>query len=619
MDERKPERSVRARLLALLFVAACVVGSAWWRIDAALSIPEFDVREPVGLLKSDPALLYHFAQRIAGEGGLIPRDFSASKDVQYPDVVDLRVEFPMGQPWLAANLWLLTGQRQPLHVFCTWLFAILAALAGVGVYGLARELGADRLLAGAALLVWVFLPASYRTTGFVLLGEDLSFPLLAVHLWLLARAARVRTPLSFALAGAFLVGGLATWHAAGFFVALEAAAFFAWYLRSGENPLAARHAWIVPACVAAACLVDPMLRGKLQILSLPMQLALALLVMAAVERRRRLAPWARIGAALAAFGALLLAGVAASRIHGGGLGDYSHVFGLLLVKLRYLGRLPDDPGGLPFEVRILWQGPFETTAPGTLWRFLGVALFGLAGLLFTAAPAWWRGRDRSGDAVLAVYCLESLVFAWLIFRMLILAAFLFPVAGAVALVRAPRGARMAVGGAAVVFAAAMFPLHTAGIRNPRWYDPLQRQEIAALVDAVRRLVPPGAAVASDEVTSTPILAHTGHPILVQPKFEWAAARARLEEFRMAALRGSPADLAAVLRRHGCRYLAFDWHMLWSSRAQAGIPRQVVEPEHGSVLYGMAVAPEKVPGFKLLWRSSLPSDHTRLYELAESGP
>ena len=61
------------------------------------------------------------------------------------------------------------------------------------------------------------------------MNEDFSLPWFVAHLYFLARAARVRTPLSILLASLPLGLALSTWHATGFFVALEAFAIFAWF------------------------------------------------------------------------------------------------------------------------------------------------------------------------------------------------------------------------------------------------------------------------------------------------------------------------------------------------------------------------------------------------------
>jgi hypothetical protein len=145
-----------------------------------------------------------------------------------------------------------------------------------------------------------------------------------------------------------------------------------------------------------------------------------------------------------------------------------------------------------------------------------------------------------------------------------------------------------------------------------WYNPDHVRELRQLLAAIRAHVPPGAPVASDEVNSTAILAHTGHPILVQPKYESAHARARLREYREVATTGTPAELAAYLRRREARYLALDWRTLWSSRYQVGIPYSVNGMRSGTALAQVVHDARSLAGFELLWKS--PGGRYALYEL-----
>jgi hypothetical protein len=147
-----------------------------------------------------------------------------------------------------------------------------------------------------------------------------------------------------------------------------------------------------------------------------------------------------------------------------------------------------------------------------------------------------------------------------------------------------------------------------------WYNPGHVRELRELVRAVREHVPEGEPIAADEVNSTALLAHTGHPILVQPKYESAIARARLAEFRYAATCGTPAELAQLLRDKRTRFLAFDWRTLWSSRYQVGIPYSVNAMPAGSALAAVVQDPTRLSGFRLLWKSS--GGRFALYELAQ---
>jgi len=318
---------------------------------------------------------------------------------------------------------------------------------------------------------------------------------------------------------------------------------------------------------------------------------------------------------------VLGAGALIGKATGSGLSDYSHVFRLIAAKLAHFGTLPADPNALDFEVRILWQGPFETASWNALRQNLNTPLLGGALLVALTLKSWIRGRGEGSAATLAIALLVTLVASWLIIRVMILAGFLLPVAAVVALRDVK--SRSVLAGAAiglVLPALWLFPDYLAFVRNADrtkahpWYSPSQAQEIRAAIGEIERVVRDGEPIASDEITSTAILAHTNRPILVQPKYESKAARERLEEYRLIATRGTPQELAEWLRAHRCRYLLFDHATLWTNRYQAGVPLAQTGLEETAALAIIAREPERLPGFKLLWKSPFPSKRMRLYEL-----
>ena len=187
------------------------------------------------MLRSDPALLYYLTERVVESHGGMPLDFRANARIEHPETTDIPATFASGQEFVVAWAYLLCGKGMPLHVFCVWIMGIWVSLTALCVFGLALELSRRVEWAALAAALYTAMPVNYRTVGWILMNEDFSVPWLALHLWLLARAVRVRTPMSIALASLPLVVAVSTWHATPFFVALEAACVFAWFQRTARN------------------------------------------------------------------------------------------------------------------------------------------------------------------------------------------------------------------------------------------------------------------------------------------------------------------------------------------------------------------------------------------------
>jgi len=631
-DTAAPRPAPSARWLAAALLIGAVVLSAQTRIRVAFADPHFDRQEARRLLWSDPALLYYFTALIVEHGGAAPPGLRDDARVQWPDRVDDFELETIGQEYVAAWWHLLLGRGEPLHVSCVRSMAWAAALTALGVFGLAAELTGSVRLGGFAALVFALLPANYRTIGFILIREDFALPWFALHLWLLARAARRRTAASFVACGLALLAALATWHAMGFVVALEAAVVLAWFLRGGANPLAVGGAWLVPAVAAAGSFAVPALRAKFAVLSLPMQIAFGLLAAALFQRVRPGRPLAARAIGVLGVGTAAGAAHAASRLLGGGMGDYSHVFELMAAKVRWLGELPADPGLLDFEARLLWQGPFVTGSVAGLLQGLTVAAPALAWLIVRHVPTWARGRGEVRAAWLAAFCAAALAVAWLVDRTQVVIGMAAPAALAVACgAIASRPWRRAAVAASLLVATAFMALFVSRHRilwygaertfrdgRVAWEAHPHARALPPLLSWIERSLPPDAAIAADMVTSTALLAHTRRPILLQPKYESAESRRRIEEFLDAWYHRTPADLASWLERHRARHLVVHAGFLGpGSLYLAGLRDDGSErPGAGSSAAAFLGRPAGVPGFRLLHPAPFELDDAlfRVYEL-----
>jgi hypothetical protein len=403
---------------------------------------------------------------------------------------------------------------------------------------------------------------------------------------------------------------------------LLALCIFAWFLRSGRNPLAAPRAWLFPAVLAAAALLIPVLRAKLFILSIPMQIALALLVAAAFERRRPSSASPRVLVGLGSWGAAFVVSLALTQWIAGGSGDYGHVLDFVWAKVRTLGALPEDPAALSFGARLLWHGPFRTGSPEQLLRILSAVGMALPIAAATAVPAWLRGRGDDRVAVLMAFAAASLVGALLISRLGVLCGLLAPVAVVVLLRDERRIAAAAWMIGLVLLQGGLFAARMSHYTMDQWYPPRATSDLAATVEWTRDRLPDDGAIAADFVHSTAILAHTRHPVVLQPKYETRRSRERIEAFVTGLYGQSPEGFRRLLRQEfDARYLLIHVPLLWESRYQAGLPYSASAPRPGSAAEALMTARREdfaaVPGFDLLYASAREPSFFRLYRLEPS--
>ncbi|MEE8468133.1 MAG: hypothetical protein V3T22_06745 [Planctomycetota bacterium] len=608
MADPKPSPPLREHVFGLIALLLVVALGAGARIDRALNSEDFDQDSAQGMLFSDPGLLYYLTERVIESGGRVPEDFRADPRIEHPDLVDIPERFTVGQGFLIAWLHRWVRPDLPLHVLCVWVMGIIASLAALGVYGLTFHLTGSARWAALSAVLYGILPANYRTIGFVLVREDLALPLYALHLWLAARTLKKPSTIPALLAGLALGLSMAAWHAMTFVVTLEAFALFLQFLWRGSNPFDRRAGAQVMAGLALPCLLVPALWVKGTILAPGLQFAGALLIVGLFGRHWR--HLTRVRAALAALVVLFLASRALGLMLGT-VGDFSHVVGVLWAKISNLGLRPENPDLLDFEVRLMWQGPFQTLSPWAAGTYLQVGLVLLPIVLFVDHLRSVKRTGRPEVHVLHILLLLSCIAAWLVERMIVIPGLLLPVALAVTGNRALTDNRSAVprlGIAALVFFQLVAFGSWLGRHELYWYRSVSPATLVSMLEAVREHVPEDDAVAADFMTSTAILAHTRRPIVLQPKWETAASRERVRAFWEAFHGGTPEELRELLTgTWKCSYLLVDRkNLFWNRDARylAGLRRDEYSPRTGSAAEALlSVTGDPPQGFQLLWRSN----------------
>lgn len=596
------------RWLALVALLALVVCGAAIRIQYTYAIPMFDPESSAGYLQTDSAFLAYLTDRVVDAGGGIPGDFGADTRIEHPDPSDVFAMFTVGQEFVIAWAKLLAGSSVSLHVVAVWIMSLFAALTVIGVWGVGRELTGSRAWGLGAALVWFALLASYRTLGFIFIREDFSMPIYALHLWLVLRACRVRTPTSYLAAGATAALAAATWHAMGQFLAIEVACLALWFLRSGQNPFSLPRVWLATAAMIALSLLIPVLRAKGFALSAPAMVVIALTVAGLAARK---APGRGPGLLAFAVALVLLGGgsFALSSITGSGMSDYAHVFELLWAKISNLGVLPADPNELTPDTRVLWQGPFATASADDFTRRLGLVLLPAAVAVALSARAWITGRGDGRVAVFVAVLLASCAVAWLIKRTNVVTSVLSAACAAAVLARLrPRVAAVALllviaGWQGWVLQRGVLSRPTAWWTQPQPGHVAQRADLVGWVSAN---VPEDEAIASDFVTGSNLLYHTRRPSLLQPKYETVRSRQRIEEFFEIFYHGEPDDLRRWMEAHDCQWFALNIWWMWHNRYIGGLPMSATRPADGTpaawFMSRQAKIFTRVPGFELRYQS-----------------
>jgi hypothetical protein len=595
------------------------------RIHTTLNDPNFDTVDARPLLRSDPGLLHYITERIVESGGLSPDDFRADPRIEHPATSDIPAMFTVGQEFVIAwgyLLWdtLMSGAGTPLHVVAVWIMGLFASLAVLGVFGLAFELTGRLRWAVLAGSVYLLLLGNYRTIGFIFIREDFSLPWLALHLYLLARVLRVRTRFAILATALTLILAASTWHAMAFILTIEAIVLLGWYLRSGENLMAHRDAWLGLVLIALGSLMIPALRAKGFLVSLPVLVAACLWVAGRLEGSGRMtSARARLVTPV-----LLIALLLVTRLVADGQGDYSHVIELMTAKISNAGQLPADPSELSFDSRLLWQGPFATATWNDMFGFLGAGLVLIAIAFVWGCYGWLRRRGDPRLLTLLGFAVTGSLSAFLVRRTIVLPALLLPVVAACAVQKlSTLPLRVLAIVLFFVFQVRYFYIGIDGYQCPWYRPPARGVALAEVVRWAEENIPSDEAIATDFETGTAVLAHGRHPILVQPKYESTSSRRRIENFSDAFVHGSLADYRALLIQNDCRYVLANRDFWGRNLYIAGIQVDAGwQPDprtpFANFSHPDARIYQNVPGFRLMFRSAdiFGAGHMRVFELVD---
>ena len=474
--------------------------------------PGFNSEDDTGYYSAESALQYRYARMVA-RGETIP---AVDLAVQFPEGVRTNLELTLLMERAAG--WSYRLLPEPLRPrdfrwFAILWVALVSSLSIPALYALAWRLSRSRALALAVAAVYGVSWASSGNAIGTFDHESFAFPLIAASLACLAGALdrREKRPRFYALgAGLALAAALMSWHFTRFYLAslLLAGVWTYWRLRAdAEITRRLRVAFLfIGTAATAAWALDPVLRGN-------------------------------------------------SGAHEASA--YGHVYALFFAKLRHGFIKPSDPLLLSQEARLLWQGPFNSPEPG----FVVFALFPL--ILIGLPRVWARLRKEElpasaagtlTDALLVLYALGALMVS----RLLPMFAFFLCAAASRLPERRAKKTLLIAGLALLGVLETLKSVAPASRYNPflalsSWLETAENRPPAS-VSAEREAIGwlrrngGGEPVLSDFGVSPAFLVYAGTPILLQPKFESGATRAKTAEF-LAALYSDEETFYAFCRKY----------------------------------------------------------------------
>ena len=354
-----------------IWIILCVVmtGAALHRAGRFKELTYYNTSLDIGSFYTEEAIQYRHTRMVADNEAIPLFD----KKVQWPEGIMPFRELTLFQEYLhglSFRLFSALFGDVALYRFLIYFISFFSALSVLAMFLGIRVLGGGPWPALYVSGLYAFSGAAYGRIQFYEL-EVTAFPLITLAFAACLRAMRIRRQSFFfaVLSGILLAAALICWHFTRFYLLMFWAAMAGAFLMTGGNRQHLSVSVVMLLSVAAVGVVSPVMRNCALLFS-PAVMA-GVVVTAGLYLENKIPSKFIYRLAVLTAGVFLIIIVAS-------LGDensaYGHVWNLLKFKLINLLIKPDDPTGLPFEGRILWNGPFNTPSPYFLLYRYGLLL-----------------------------------------------------------------------------------------------------------------------------------------------------------------------------------------------------------------------------------------------------
>lgn len=611
---------IRNRWLLVVLLVLVYVVAVFFRI-------EYGQNYRGRLFTSESALRLYYAGLVS-EGKSLPKvDYKA----QYPEGLEFISRNPVLMEYVTGYSHKLLGLRMPFVDFVRLFIPIISSLSIFAVYLVTRELTGNRI-AGliSALFYAVALPAVSRACGWEFIHETLALPLIFFHIYFFLKGIRRNKLFYAALSGICIALALAAWKISQLYFLLLVV-FIALNLLFNKRSAAwVKNFSFIVIFVVFAGVIVPFLRQGLFLTSYSMVISYAVCV-AAFFKQESLK--GRVKARFIFFIILILLLLILPRSE-----RFSHTYGLMIYKLRFLGQKPADPSLLPFEVRALWADPL--TSPSLfelIYYFFPLLLLG-AGTVIYSFLKFLRRKIDTGELFIAynavvfllVYLLVRRLRVFFIYFLVVLAGYLVMI-----LMRSSKkylriglplillclviewGKTSGYGGRNIFIRG----IQALGIREKAQYFQTRTfaDSFGGLIDWIENNTGENEVFLTHYHISPMIRAYANRGVNLVSLFESKPLREKIEEF-IYALFGDEKNLHDLCRRFKADYLVYTIDTIIDESANSW--RYLADCpvlNEGMVAYRMHFSPDTLENFELSYENEFFRVYRAVEEKGEKAP
>lgn len=487
---------------------------------------------------------YRYALMVA-QGKPIP---VLDKEVQYPEGLRARERTAWFMEFFVGYLYrIMSFSNIPFDTYVRLFVPIFSGLSILALFLLAREVWGNSLAAIISSLFYAFsLPAVARDVGFAFLKEHFALPLIFFHLYFFLSSLKGGKRYRIVFSGFFLFMALGSWHLTQFYFGLLAIFILASLMwRKDITFILYQNFGVLVGFAFLGGLIIPYLRASFFVLSYPMLLSYSLLLAWALISYGNVGRRKAFSVSFLGFLGLILLTFFLSP-HAG---IYSHVYSLILYKIKFLGQKPVDPALLPFEARFYWFP--DWTSPNLRYILTGFSILFLMGLLPLGKMVGRliRRETNFAENFLLYFTLIFFILYLLLQRMEVFLSFFLAIfsGGIIFLGRKRLFKRLAISFILLVF------LMEVGVTTNHGLV-FDTYSLGQLIAWVRDNTGKDEVFLSSISPSLEILTYTGRPIAIHSFLESRDIREKIKGFAQALVAEGEGKLYSFSQKYGANYL-----------------------------------------------------------------
>lgn len=571
-----------------------------FKLHLILQKVNYNLDDETGLFWTESALQHRNAKVVAVHG-VLP---SVDQDAQYPEGLEIKKRLTVLMETTSGYFYrFFIPKAIPFHIYLIMFIAIFSSLSIFPLYSSINAISKRKDLGLIGAAFYAVTPAIYTTVkapGFEL--QDFALPLIFFHIYLFIRAMKTARGVSYSyafLSASFLFAALAAWHLAQFYYVLFVIFVSICFLILNEFKI--KPFYVISGLCFLAGLIIPTQQSARFIISFSMLLSYALIISSIIPRSFRTTR--RLSFFLLSGGAVALT-LYISYIK---VPEYRFVYGLIFNKIRYLGIRPSDPSLLNWKTLVMWVSPFTGPTFEVILRSMGpLLLLGIIGVTINIGQLLRKKLDITSG----FFLFFSLVFIPLYLLLIRLDAFLvwfLPLQAVILFKTGKKFPQLLMTIGLITSGFLLFVQPHRGVGPDKNY-------LLGFIKFIRHNTGQNDAVLTSFPYGPTVLAYTGRPIILHPKFEAKGITDKIEDFEHAIYKDED-YFYMYCRKYRVGYFLYQIDMLLARGPESMRFRtHNLTITRDCVAYRFHFRPETLKHFRLVYSNP----QYRIYRVLESG-